>query len=285
MKLKRSKQVFLLLCLFCSCDREDEKIPAYLYIKPFEFTTRAGEGSSSQKLTDVWIYVNNAYYGAYELPCWIPVLESGLNEVLLLPGYRQDGRVTNAFQYKLLNPFQRSIQLDPRITDTIQPVTSYQEGLKFSVIEDFDGIHFFNIDRDKDPETKILLTAAGEEFEGTHSGAISLTKEHPSISAEYILDQQIPPSGDPIILELNYKADIPFSIGFIGYNGILGQDNLIRAGILPKKEWTKIYFDFREIINNSNSNYYHLALAADFIRDSSKASQQIFIDNIKVIHR
>lgn len=285
MTLKQGKLIFLLLWTFCACDREDEKIPSYLYIEPFDFSVRIGEGTGSQNLSDVWIYVNDHYYGAYELPCWIPVLESGTSEVLLIPGYRQDGRITNAFRYQLLNPFKITIQLDPQITDTIRPNTSYQSGLQFSVIEDFEGIHFFNTDRDKDPETKILLTDASEAFEGSHSGSIALTKEHPSISAEYILNDPIPQSGDPIILELNFKADIPFSIGFIGYKNILGEENLIKAGVLPKKNWTKVYFDFREIINSSNSDYYHLAIAADFQKDSSKAIQQIFIDNIKVIHR
>lgn len=285
MTLKHSKLYFLLLCIFCACDRDDEKIPAYLYIEPFDFNVKIGEGSGSQNLTDVWVYVNDRYYGAYELPCWIAVLEKGIGEVLLLPGYRQDGRITNAFRYQLLNPYQIKLQLDPQITDTIRPATSYQSGLQFSVIEDFEGIHFFNTDRDKDPETKIVLTNTSDAFEGSHSGMITLTKEHPSISAEYILNDPIPQSGDPIILELNFKSDIPFSIGFIAYKNILGEENLIKAGILPKKNWTKVYFDFREIINTSNADYYHLAIAADFQKDSSKAEQQIYIDNIKVIHR
>ena len=268
-----------------SCNLQDEKIPSYLYIDKFTISAKQGEGSAHQNITDGWIYVNGNYYGGYELPVWIPLLEEGNSEVFILPGFRKDGRITNSFKYTFLNSYTTQLTLTPRITDTIRPMTSYQDGLIFSAIENFDHSNHFDIDRDNDADTKLTTTSSTEAFEGSGSGLIELTSAHPYISAENINDLIIPQSGDPIIIELSFKSDIPFSIGLRGYKEFREEHVLINGGVLPKKEWTKIYFDFRDIINNSNSDYYRLAISANFVADSTPAIQRILIDNIKVIHR
>lgn len=278
-------RLLLIIPVLSSCDTQDEKIPSYLYVEKFTFLVKPGQGSANQNLTDAWISVSGNFYGAYELPVWIPVLEEGLSEVRIIPGYRQDGKITNPFRYALLNPYETTVTLLPRETDTIKPITSYQDGLEFSLIEDFDNRHFFNGDRDGDVETKIVLSDSLEALEGPNAGLIELTSGHPKIAAEYIINQNIPKSGDPIILELNYKSDIPFSIGFIGYNATGVEENLINANLFPKSEWTKVYFDFRDIINQSNADYYHLVIVASYRSDNSKPIQRILLDNIKVIHR
>ncbi len=277
--------LFALVIALLSCNAEDEKIPSYLYLDKFSFTVRQQEGSSHQNLTDGWLYVNGNYYGAYQLPATIPVLEEGNCEVVLFPGYRQDGRITNTFRYSFLESFTKHMVLTPRQTDSVFPTSSYQTNLVFSTIENFDGLHYFIGDRDNDVETQITLSSSSEAFEGSGSGLIELTSAHPFLFAENVLEKVIPQSGDPIILELSFKSDIPFSIGFLGYKEFRGEDNLINAGLLPKKEWTKVYFDFRKLINESNSDYYKLAITASYQKDSLKPVQQIFLDNIKVIHR
>ncbi len=271
---------------FVSCDLEDEKIPSYLYIEKFTFSVKADEGSAHQNITDGRIYVNGNYYGSYELPAWIPVLEEGVSDILIFPGIRINGMITNATRYTLLNSYQSQLTLEAGKTDTIRPGTSYQDDLVFSVIEDFDHNEFFNKDRDGDSDTKINLSSNVESFEGANSGLIELSNTHSYISEEHGLDLYIPKSGDPIMLELSFKSDIPFAFGFIGHKVFDGsEENLLNALVLPKREWTKIYFDFREIINDSHSDYFHLAVSANFNKDSTPAVQRILLDNIKVIHR
>jgi hypothetical protein len=274
----------VLLAGLSSCDTKDEKIPSYLYIEKFTFSSIPAQGSSHQNITDGWVYVNGQYYGAYELPVWIPVLEEGPSSILIFPGYRQDGRLTNAFQYALLKEYKTEVDLTARETDTIRPVTSYQNDLKF-FLEEFEHIHCFTEDNDNDPDTKILISTPAEAFEGTGSGLIELTKAHPFLSAECTTPLEIPQSIDPIILELSFKSDIPFSIGFIGYKGFNEQVDLINAVVLPKQEWTKIYFDFREIIIRADADRYQLAIIASYNNDNTQPVQRILLDNIKVIYR
>lgn len=286
MIIARSSFIILIILIgFCACDREHEAAPSYIYIDKFSFQVKQGQGSAHQNITDGWLYVNGNYYGAYELPAWIPVLEEGSSEVILFPGYRQNGSITNSFRYALLNSYTAMIDLVSRETDTIRPVTSYQDGLKFLILESFDGNHLLAGDRDQDPDTKILLSASAEAFEGTNSGLIELTSAHPYLFAEYINPVNITPSGDPIILELSYLSDIPFSIGFTGRN-VLGEEiDLVDGVVFPKKTWTKIYFDFRDNINKSGSVSFKLAVTAAYRSDSIPAIQRIFLDNIKLIQR
>ncbi|MBK9107733.1 MAG: hypothetical protein IPM92_04965 [Saprospiraceae bacterium] len=276
---------FISFLVLYACDTEQEPAPAYLTVQDFSFQAKPGEGTSRQNITDAWIYVNNQYVGAYELPATIPVLSSGLLEVLIQAGFRKNGRITSPSRYELLEPYQTTALFDPLETTQLAPSTAYQANLDFTFLEEFEGVHFLNIDRDGNSETKILLSTVEDAFEGLRSGVIELTKDRKSLLAVYDIEKVIPQSPDPIILELHFKADIPFSIGFLGNKGALGEDYLINASLLPKKEWTKAYFDFRDIINDSNANGYRLAISANFQEDTAIAIQRILLDNIKVVHR
>ncbi|HEX5624991.1 MAG TPA: hypothetical protein VFX48_03160 [Saprospiraceae bacterium] len=283
-----TRSVLGLLLLFCwtvACDLEEEPAASYLYIQPFQFAIRPGEGTAHHKVSDAWVFVNGEFAGAYELPVWLPVLAKGPSDILILPGFRINGSITNNARFQLAENFSVNVDLTPEETDTIRPVTAYQSGLVFPFVEDFEGNHFLSNDRDGDAETNILLSNTTEAFEGQNSGVIELTAQHPRLVAEYLIEQAIPKSADPILLELSFKSDIPFSIGFFGYNDQLGQENLLYGTVLPKQDWTKIYFDFREIINQSNSQKFRLALSAGFNADTAKTVQRILIDNFKVVHR
>ncbi|MBK8955358.1 MAG: hypothetical protein IPM34_07365 [Saprospiraceae bacterium] len=273
------------LWIWTSCDADQEPPPAYIQVNPFEFEIKPGEGTARQQISDAWIYIDNQYIGAYQLPATLPVIGNGLLEILIQPGYRENGQITHPARYDLLEPYVSSALFDPLETTHIVPKTAYQSGLKFTFLEEFEGIHFLNIDRDGNSETKILLSTVEEAFEGLRSGVIELTNERKSLLAVYDIEKQIPQSPDAIILELHFKSDIPFSIGFIGNKGALGEDYLINATLLPKKNWTKAYFNFRDIINDSNANSYRLAISANYRSDTAIAVQRILLDNIKVIHR
>ena len=276
---------FLIIVFMVSCDGDQEAAPTYLSVQKFSFNVRAGEGTGRQNITDAWVYANGQYIGAYELPAIVPLLANGKTDVRILPGYRQDGRITNAYRYALLQPFETTLFFNDLDTSVVHPYTAYQDGLKFPFVEGFDGAHFLNTDRDNDPETKLQLTGSGDAFEGSRSGVIELTEQHSVITCVYDIERVIPQSPDPIILELHFKSDIPFSIGFIANKGISGEEDLIQANLLPKSEWTKVYFDFREIINLSNAVSYRLAIRANFQANINLTTQRIWLENIKVINR
>ncbi|MCC6753222.1 MAG: hypothetical protein IT266_04470 [Saprospiraceae bacterium] len=277
--------ISLCLCALIACDAGEEPQPAYLSVDPIQFEVRSHEGSANQHLPDAWIYVGSRYAGAYELPVRIPVLANQVEEVLILPGYRLNGSISSPARAALLEPYRTEVQFIPGQDVLVTPSCGYQANLKFPFLESFEGNHFFNDDRDGDPETRIVASLPEEAFEGVRAGKIELRKEHPKLRVAYDIPKEIPQSPDPILLELHFKSDIPFSIGFLGNKGGAVEDDLIRAVLLPKKTWTKVYFDFREIVNLSNAQSYRLAIDANFQQDSTLDVQRIYLDNIKVVHR
>jgi len=46
-----------------------EPIPSYIHIDKIDLTTDySSQGTSSNKITDAWIYVDNELIGAFEMP-------------------------------------------------------------------------------------------------------------------------------------------------------------------------------------------------------------------------
>ncbi|MDQ3141614.1 MAG: hypothetical protein M3Q56_05130 [Bacteroidota bacterium] len=278
---------YLLLCICFSCSNfdPDESIPSYLYIAPIQFTTTPNEGSARQDFKDAWVYANGDYVGAYELPATIPIVYQGIVDISIIPGIRLNGSVQMPHRHGLVKEFKKTIEMHATEVDSLYPFSAYEESLKFPFIEDFDLNHFFNGEEDMNSETKLVLTNPMDAFEGTNSGLIELDSMRNYFESWYDIDRPIPLSSNPIMMEIHYKSDIPFSIGFIAFNNGNFAARHLEGRLFPNSEWTKVYFDFREILNAEFAGSYKIAIQAFYNKDISKSKQQIFIDNIKVVHR
>ena len=279
--------VTIALNFFCSCAQLDqqEAIPSYVHIPSLKLQVSPDQGSSFHQFKDVWVYANNEYVGAYEMPVTIPIVAEGNTEIKIYAGFRKNGMVTQPTRYPFLDPYVINVPLEKTKTDTILPVLFYGGDVKFPFIEDFERIHFFNEEIDGDQETKVILTAAADAFEGANSGEITVSNNHPILEAWYDIPKPIPVSPNQIYMELHYKSDIPFYVGFIGYKAGESPTRLINALVLPKSNWNKIYFDFTDILNNYRGASYKMAVAAAYIKDTAKTEQHIYLDNFKVTHR
>jgi hypothetical protein len=69
-------KVLLLFIFFTGCVKENA-VPAYIYIPAFSLTTKTGEGTTSQKITDAWVYVDGQINGVFQMPITLPVVELG----------------------------------------------------------------------------------------------------------------------------------------------------------------------------------------------------------------
>jgi hypothetical protein len=269
-----------------SCGADDEiPTPSYLSIQPFEFVTKTNEGTARQRIIDGWVYVNGEYVGAYELPATIPVIFEGKCEIQIFPGYRKDGKINAPNIYPLGNIYKDSILLVQKDTLTIKPITGYVDGILVPFNEDFEGFHFFNRDLDNNAQTKITLSSAQDAFEGTSSGEIILDSVNNWLAAEFDIAEIIPAGDIQTLVELHFKADMSFSIGFLGYRNGEVNANLISATLIPKEEWTKVYFGFRELLNDEPSSEYRIAIAARYDPKIPKSQQRILIDNFKVVYK
>ena len=68
LKMIKAKYIFLIVVTMAawSCN-QNEQIAAYITIEPFEFTP-GDDNIQSAKISDAWIYVDNEFLGAFELP-------------------------------------------------------------------------------------------------------------------------------------------------------------------------------------------------------------------------
>lgn len=290
-KLKRSMNLRNLcyigmVCLFYSCelDREEEPIPSYIYLDQVQVEVLDGQGSARHQFKDVWVYANDQYLGAYELPIKLPVTAKIPTQFRFFPGYRKNGQLSTPARFPFMDPFEYEWKQLPSGIDTIPLVFRYASDIQFPFVEDFNRFHFFNRDLDGNVETVIRLSDNSNAFEGSHSGEIVLDQNNTELIAAYDLPKPIPVTPNQVLLELHYKSEIPFYVGFIAKKG-LDELRLINALVLPRSDWNKIYFDFTEITNDAKADEYRVAIAARYVSDSSATVQHVFIDNVKVSHR
>lgn len=267
----------------CNLINPPDPVPAYLSIEPFAFSAGSGQGTSSEKITEAWLYVNNNFLGAYSLPAEVPVIAAGESEVILFPGIRVNGIASSPDIYPFYTNDVRSLVLTPAESTTIKPVAQYSDNVTFSALEDFESGHPFLDDLDGDPATGIVLSNQ-DVFEGSASGFIELTPEHPEMEvATFLLFAELPTNGTPVYLELNYKNNVEFALGLVGVEdsppGIKDYFYIFNK----KEEWNKIYIEMTERLRVSQFPKYQLALRAIY-SESGGPMNYIYLDNLKLVH-
>ena len=114
-KILGKKIIALALVLYCflvsSCDivNPEEALPAYLKIERFEFSTTPAQGTASEQITDVWVFVNDLSLGIYELPATIPSLDVGNQNITIFPVIRENGVRSTPIIYPFYNRFETNI--------------------------------------------------------------------------------------------------------------------------------------------------------------------------------
>ena len=87
------KRFFIILLVFnfsCQIIDRPEKAPSFIQIDDFQFSiSNNNQGTSSEKITDAWIYLNGNLEGAYELPATIPLHYEGIQELSITPELKE----------------------------------------------------------------------------------------------------------------------------------------------------------------------------------------------------
>lgn len=276
--------VFFLISLMwlfinsCNLINPDEDIPAYIKIDSISLTTNViKEGSNSHKIVDAWIYLDNNPIGVYQLPCNVPVLEKGMHKIDIRPGVLQNGISNTHLAYPFYQFISKeNVELKEGQATTIENcVTSYFPSDTFPIIENFDnGITFFN-----DPDLLDTNTASAV-FEGNGSGYIKLANGQTNFEIKSTPVQL--PKGDPVYLEMNYKTDLPFTVGLETEDFFGNKTQRAILIVNAKSEWNKIYIELAPtIVASSNGYKYSLIFGTE---RSETPEAYIFLDNIKVVH-
>ncbi len=266
---------FLGFLFSCNLINPAEPIPAYLQIDSVGLQVRSGQGSASQKIKEVWVYIGDEDKGVFEVPKRIPIMGEGIKKFTVSAGILDNGAAESHAIYPFYYPDTFSLNLVPKQIYNIHPVFEYRPSTRFCFIEDFElGRVFVKLSGD----TNMIVTKnTSEVFEGTGSGKIFVDTTHGEYEGvtqfTYNLSNQ-----EPAYIEINYKGDIPFEVGI---NKPSGDNTLYNWIINPKSEWNKLYLNLTDAIKFFGSGEYRIMIYAVLPRDKNEGT--IYLDNIKLV--
>ncbi len=283
--------LFLLITLgLASCDRSVEKIPSYVYIKPFQLTTKTEEGSASASLPEAWVYVNEEFIGAYSLPAQVPFLSDGQARITVFPGVHENGLAEYPNIYPFYQEFDVKKTIAPSKVDTIVPKLRYYDNTKFALLENFESGNMFTYQYSK-LGGKFSRTL-DKPFEGTACGIIKLqTKDTTlatTVASTLLMKNQLNDAA-PAYVELDYNSDIDLEVGLLANEKFSGQEIYESIAFFKgKKEWRKIYVNLDAAVNESKFSSYRLTFSAALPFTNGKYEKptgEVKIDNVKVVYR
>jgi len=279
---------FLLILMFPSCSllEQNEPVPSYLFVNEFRLKTFVNQGSSSERITDIWLFNDTEFLGMFPLPAKIPLLLYGEQNLTIQAGIKENGIGATPENYPFFNPIKIKVNLTSLKTDTLKLETSYLSSSKFHFVENFENnTSFFSFLVSGLPENRVLPYSDSNVFEGKFSGKIQITKSAPIVTvgsnAKY---KNTSNPGQPVYLEMDYKGDAPCVIGVQFYD----TENIEEAGIIvpiagfkESAEWKKIYFNLGSTLALRKSLYYRVIFNTAL--PEGKENATVHFDNIKLI--
>lgn len=279
----KTKTSFLIVSLFmlyqsCSVLSHDEGIPSYLYINNFTLSCDLEtEGYPSQKIVDAWIYVNGKEIGVYELPALVPVLDTGMCEVVVLPGIKENGISGTGTVYPFYQGYTLNTELIAAETDSLYPTTKYYDVIDMVALDRFEDGNIFS-PSDNSDTVFVAIFDTSLVFEGLRSIKATVDEAHPFFRSETSL-LTFPVFGKPVYVELDYKADSEFEVWLTGVDASLGTAYQYVITITAKDEWNKIYINLFSAIQALQSDQYKLEIR--MMRGDADAD--LFLDNLKIV--
>ena len=280
--------LFIILVVAISCKQENLEpgIPSWIRVDTITFSTVfVDQGTSLQKISDVWVYADDQTIGAFEMPASVPILKEGTGILRLEAGIKMNGIAST----RVPNPFFKPIIVEDfnYVPDSLVIAnfeTGYWETTVFVWMEDFEGISI-SIDSTAKSTTNMFLTESGppETFEGNHSGKIVLDTANNFYEGASYEAFDLPTDGSPVFLEMHYKCNNMLVVGIFAQNASqVIQDPVIF--INPKDDWNKIYINLTNKLKEY-SNALDFKIFFGVIYDTPDQEAVILIDNIKLMYR
>ncbi len=268
-----------------------QTIPAYLKIDSlFLQTVYARQGENTQKITDVWVFVDDQQIGVFELPALFPVLASGKHKLELRAGIKLNGISSTRVPYPFYQPIvYNDFTFYP---DSIQNLgtlsTTYYDNLTFAWIEDFETPNN-SLQVSSDSDTTLVRTqpannpVAWLSDYSRYSGMVTLTSDRPHFDASTFNAYHLPQMGAPVLLELNFKTDNYLTVGLV----VREASRYIKYPLVIlnySASWSKIYINLGPTVSKyTKALDFKVYFAADKRTDSD--TTHIYLDNLKLIYR
>jgi len=286
--------LLILAGLLAGCDliNPEEDIPAYLHIDSMAVRTAGGgqEGTSSHKITDVWVRVGNNTIGVYEMPATIPVLQEGNKEVTLRAGIKNNGIANTRGQYPFYVPVDTTVNLQPKKIDSLGTLTTqYADNISFDWLEGFEDSGNISVRNHDDANVHYQITRDPDEvFEGNASLKAEFKANDTNQFFEVkMLDRLATnlPLNASMYVELNFKTNIEVTMGLIAMPATSGGVRKKRSKLILNEtgdQWEKIYINIkRNVQRYAPDKRIKVFFGAT---KSGGGPATFYMDNAKLIH-
>lgn len=264
----------------CSKEKLEATIPSYISIDQITVATNySTEGTSSQKIKDAWVYVDDNLIGIYELPAKIPVLKEGSCNLKIYAGIKENGVTDARARYLFYAPYDKQVTLVKNKVLSISPELSYTSTTKFAWMEDFEKASL-SFTYTSGSDTTINKTTA-DVFEGITSGKVFLTSSMGFFEMQSPEVSTIPRNGTAVFLEVNFKTNEPVLVGIYADTDQFGVVYLNKS-----TAWNKIYINLTGVINSQPyaSSYKVFFGVSNSSVSFGVTNPEFYLDNIKLIH-
>jgi hypothetical protein len=256
----------------------NDGVPIYMAMDSVKVNVGTGQGVGSHNITDVWIEANADNVGAFELPCNVPVLQENDVRFVVNAGIKESGQSGVRVNYPFYTEDTFSIVGVRGERYKHKPAFRYVNSTQFSFVDDFDFGNGFG------PTTNLALVGSPEVdpvWGGSRCMKFSVdavdSAKEVACTTKYDL-----PEGQEIWLELDYKAEVPFYVGFYGtFNGS-SVTRVPVAFIAQKDTWNKVYVKLSLAVGALRADTYNIYFEA--LRPYGSTGGSVYIDNVKLVH-
>ena len=261
-----------------SCKKNPEtEATFFLKADPVKVNPTAAQGSNSHNITDIWLYVDGQFQGAYPIGKLMPVVTKNESvRIEALAGIKNNGIADTRIPWFLY----QKLQYDTLISagqHIIRPFTfNYNPNVTFSWIEDFEGNAGVTLIKSPISEVGYVLSSSENSFEG-RSIEMELNSSQIIAQLESTKSYTLPAANSNVYLELNYKCSAKFEVG------VFGSGTSEKAAIIlnPKESWNKIYIQLAGVVN-SEPKAASYKIYFRMLNDGGNPKVQL--DNIKLLY-
>ncbi|MFN0187767.1 MAG: hypothetical protein ACKVQV_03620 [Bacteroidia bacterium] len=269
----------------CNLINPDESIPAYIEVRGIDVNSNyVTQGTTSNNITDVWVYAGGAYLGTFELPARIPILLEGKHKITFGAGIKANGIASTSEFYNLYKFHDVELDLIPGKVTVVDTFTvSYFPALQYVWYEDFEkDTSGGGISLDTTGISLAVITPDSVEvYEGKRSLKLKVTTSSNFLECQTINDGYVLPVGRDVYLEMDYKCSQQFIMGLIAVTNN-GEKRVPIIQLNPKSNWNKIYVRLGPYIN-FNANAFKFKIYFRVALPSTSPEGTVYLDNLKLI--
>lgn len=280
MKIQYLVSLLFIFGTFSACNKDEQKadIPAYITINDVSVNAKVNEGSSSDNITDVKVFIDDQSLGTFQLPATVPIRQTGFRNLKIRPVIQVNGLSNSKKDYPFYTTFELDTTFIPEGRMTINPEVEYFSTAVFDnpwTGEDFEtGINF---EYSPASDTTFVRVTGDEAFEGA-SGLAYLTENQTFFEVWTPNLVDVPRNGGAIYMEFDYKSTFDIVVSFLA-NGQSFQSAIVY--LKSQSEYQKMYIELSPIFSS-----YPTAINFNVAISMPKAlgvPGSLYLDNAKLV--